>query len=968
MTDMQKTGTLEQRAPRGRKVWRRYASVFLLYLLLAVVMTYPLAFRLADTVINYGDPLLNTWIMAWDIHALETQPFHLFNANNFHPYENTLAYSENLLTTALLAAPWIWLTGNPVLAHNAMMLLSFALGGFCAYLLIERLTGHSFGGFVGGVVFAFAHYRFGQISHIQLLTSWWIPLALYYLERFLDERRSWDLAFFTACFIGQVWATIYLGIFLGGAVALYLLYDLLTEKKLLKDQSLSTRLGVAGLVIAVALGLLYVPYSRASEVVGTRELGGQNGAALRDYLSAHPGSLPGKLEALKPVQESPEHTLFPGFVGLGLAFWGILKGSKNRKRMSFYLTLGVISLILSFGPHLHLTRDQAPLLEGLPYAAIYRYIPFMRAIRVPARLALLVMLSLAVLAGFGAAAVARASRQHRWIWYGLIAAGLLLDYGAAPLALVPIEIGSEVPSVYRWLGEQRPDSVIFEFPTAESPDITGDEVSIPRLSRHQYFSTYHWQRLTMGYSGFYPPLFWESLKHSLHFPSHESLTYLRGLEVDYVLIHKDELSNEEYLRTRLGLQRRSSLLSEAGRHGETEVYHLPPGPSVEPDLELSLPPTSASEQPYYAYILLHLPDDQGWISRDRPTYQLSFEWQPKEGEAISGDVRGQLPRVLGSGTTVLPLSISSPTSWPASLRVHFTALSKTVNASQAVEAQHENSSIGMEAIADNLDFVGRTVGNALVLTHAHFPRGRTLTAGDPLSLVLYWRQRNSTEQRLTTYTHILNQAGLKVAQLDTPLSSVPVFERQIVSVQWDLPPGTYDVVVGIYDTETHQAVGNPVELGSIQIEQPALLKDVVQGPASFKLGENVELLGYDLQSTAAGSGREVTLTLYWLCRGHLEQDYTVFTHLLSEDGQILDQQDSEPRDGRHPTSSWRPEEIVVDRYRLEVPANAQAGPYSLAIGMYLPASGERLPILSADGNHVSEDRILLKSVQVIEGN
>lgn len=132
-------------------------------------------------------------------------------------------------------------------------------------------------------------------------------------------------------------------------------------------------------------------------MVGTRELEGQNGAALRDYLAAHPDSLPGRLRALHPVQESREHTLFPGFVCLALTLWGLLKGRRNWWRM---------------GPHLYLTRDQPALLEGLPYALLYRHVPLIEAIRVLARLAVLVMLSLTVLTGFGAAALAGGAR-HR---------------------------------------------------------------------------------------------------------------------------------------------------------------------------------------------------------------------------------------------------------------------------------------------------------------------------------------------------------------------------------------------------------------------------------------------------------------------------------------------------------------------------------------------------------------------------
>lgn len=961
---MRQTHDLDRKPFLWRRLWRHRVAVFGFYLLLSVVMTYPLAFRLSDTVFNYGDPLLNTWIMAWDIHALETQPLHLFDANSFYPYQNTLAYSENLLTTALLAAPWIWLTENPVLAHNVLTLLSFALGGLCAYVLIESLTGSSFGGIVGGFVFAFAHYRLGQISHIQLLTSWWIPLALYYLERFFGGRRYQDLACFSVCFIAQAWATIYLGIFLSGAVVLYVLYRLLTSQNLLKDRSLWTRLGSATVLIGLAIGLLYLPYSQASEVVGTRQLEGQNGAALRDYISAHPGSLSGRLQALKPVQESPEHTLFPGFACLTLAVLGLLKGQRNWRGMSFYLALGLISLVFSLGPHLHLTRDQPPLLEGLPYAMVYRYVPFISAIRVPARISLLVMLSLAVLAGFGAAALGSSSRHWRWICYGLVAAGLILDYIAVPLPLVPIEVGSQVPPVYRWLEGQRSDSVIFEFPTAESPHITADEVSIPRLSRRQYFSVYHWQRLTMGYSGFYPPLFWESLEYGLHFPSHESIAYLRGLGVRYLLIHQDELSSDELIHTRLGLQRRSDGLSELGHHGETAVYGLPSDPSVEPGVRLYLPHTAQSDRSYYAYVLLDLPQDQAWVSQQTSSYQLRFEWHTQADEVTPGEVHGQLPMVLGSGTTVLPLPLSSPSNWPATLDVSFRGVSKTVETAQIVELQQPGATT-TRPLTDDFLCLDATFGDDVVLTHGHFARGRDRTAGDPLDLVLYWRRLSSTERELTAYIHILNQQGLKVAQADTPLSFMPVFERHLVPLPWDLPPGEYDVVIGVYDARAGQSVGETLELGSIHVMQPVALERLVRGPSSFKLGETVELLGYDLDPVVAQPGQEVSLKLYWRCRGRMQRDYKVFTHLLSQEGEILEQQDVEPRGGRHSTSSWRPGEIVVDRYRLTVPTNTQSGLYPLATGMYHPTTGDRLSVRDEDGSEMPEARILLRGLQVV---
>ena len=85
------------------------------------------------------DTDLFLWTLSWDVHALARQPSSVFDANIFHPERRTLAYSENLLGSAPLAAPVIWITGNPVLAMNLVVLLATVLCGAGAYLLAHRL-------------------------------------------------------------------------------------------------------------------------------------------------------------------------------------------------------------------------------------------------------------------------------------------------------------------------------------------------------------------------------------------------------------------------------------------------------------------------------------------------------------------------------------------------------------------------------------------------------------------------------------------------------------------------------------------------------------------------------------------------------------------------------------------------------------------------------------------------------------
>ncbi len=93
----------------------------------------------------------------------------------------------------------------------------------------------------------------------------------------------------------------------------------------------------------------------------------------------------------------------------------------------------------------------------------------------------------------------------------------------------------------------------------------------------------------------------------------------------------------------------------------------------------------------------------------------------------------------------------------------------------------------------------------------------------------------------------------------------------------------------------------------------------------------------------------------------MRQDYTVFTHLVDEKGNIVAQKDNRPVDGLYPTTKWEPEEIVRDQYDLVILTEAPPDQYQLEIGMYLAETGERLRVW--DGSSEA-DKVLLNVVEV----
>jgi len=136
-------------------------------------------------------------------------------------------------------------------------------------------------------------------------------------------------------------------------------------------------------------------------------------------------------------------------------------------------------------------------------------------------------------------------------------------------------------------------------------------------------------------------------------------------------------------------------------------------------------------------------------------------------------------------------------------------------------------------------------------------------------------------------------------------------------------------------------------------------------PLLSTLGDQVRFLGYDLDSKAVRSGQELSFTLYWQALRPMDISYSVFTHLLGPENEVLGQKDSIPQGGAYPTTLWQPGEIVADSYRFTVSPDAPPGSYPLEVGMYRLETNQRLPVVDADGRPVPDDRILLGEMAVL---
>lgn len=172
-----------------------------------------------------------------------------------------------------------------------------------------------------------------------------------------------------------------------------------------------------------------------------------------------------------------------------------------------------------------------------------------------------------------------------------------------------------------------------------------------------------------------------------------------------------------------------------------------------------------------------------------------------------------------------------------------------------------------------------------------------------------------------------------------------IHEKYRVPLPPNLAPGRYVLAI-----RPSLASGEPIgpvhELAELDINNITraytLPADVVV--ALDSQWEPLTLVGMSPGELAASPGDSPEVTLYWKKNAAHGEVYSVFVHLLNEDGRIVAQADHWP--GGLPTDILDAGQIVTDRFGLPLPAHLAPGTYRMRIGLYLTESGVRLPVLS----------------------
>jgi hypothetical protein len=451
-----------------------------------------------------GDPVFSAWRLARFAHQLAHDPRHLFDGNIFYPSPQSLTYSDATVLQGIVAAPFILLGIDPLVAANALFFVAFPLNALAFFIAGWRLTGDVRAGFLTGVLGSLSPFHTEHYSHLELQYIAFAPLAIIALLRLL-ARPSIRIGLLLGALVVLQWlACMYFGLMLlTFLVPFGIVVGVAWRVRI--TGSFAKALGSAAVLVFCGFGALGIPYLRSpARTQRTLSVAAEYSATASEY--GHPHGRLASYAWVSRTYNRPERELFPGIATFGLGALGAVPPVAGVTLAM--LISAALSLDWSLGTN------------GLTYDELYRWLVPYRGLRVPARFAAFVALALVLLGAYGAARILRAAARRKLgtpVFLVLALACIFdLRYRTALQAY-----WTSVPSIYAAVN---PDMILAEFPWDRPFD-------------YEYFSTTHWARLVNGYSGIFPDSFLQLQEEVRSFPAPRAVSAVRRAGATHLTVN-----------------------------------------------------------------------------------------------------------------------------------------------------------------------------------------------------------------------------------------------------------------------------------------------------------------------------------------------------------------------------------------------------------------------------------------------
>ncbi len=489
----------------NQNFWR-HLGVIALYLLIALITTYPLILHFGDHLIGSPTWALDEFFQAWNnwwfkfaVFDRGVSPF--YTDWLFYPQgTNMILYAYTLLHVILLQP--LYFAFGLVPAQNALVLFSFVVSAYGMYLFTAYLLRVSFriwqtqgyaaaprdpsprwiglAAFLAGIVWTFSSNRwvYAALGHYNILAIEFIPFYMLFLFKTL-LHPNWKFPILAGLFAAlAMYAELSNGVLLALITAVVLLF----EWRLLKQSaSIVLRLVLLAGCAALFFAPLLLPalgeiFSSGYKLPGW----GHSEKLLVDLfgfftpISLHPLNRHWEQE-LDLVRQgisrfSDINTFFVGYLTAALALCG---AAVYWRKVRMWAAIAILFSILALGPLLHINGVSEFDLDGitttvpLPFFILH-YIPLLKENRVPNRFSILVLFALAVLAAYAfywlTARLAKRQPARANLLAtglcGLLVVALLFEHIPTPISLSD----ARIPEIYSQIGKEQENFTVLSLP------------------------------------------------------------------------------------------------------------------------------------------------------------------------------------------------------------------------------------------------------------------------------------------------------------------------------------------------------------------------------------------------------------------------------------------------------------------------------------------------------------------------
>ncbi|MBN1814122.1 MAG: hypothetical protein JXA14_19950, partial [Anaerolineae bacterium] len=731
-----------------------------------------------------------------------------------------------------------WLLLEPLVggfvAYNLSVLVSLGLCGYGAFVLANELTGDWRAALIAGLLYQCWPFRLSQLDHPNLISTQWIPIFLLFLIRTIRLGKWWNGAL-TGVFFALVgytrWQLLVSASILGG------IYAACT----LPNQRAAWRCwGPALLISGIVATLILAPPALmliTQQDVGSSDLlrEGEEAEMQTDLLAyLTPGRSHSVLNPLtRPAYdryyaERSEPRRFAAYVGVCPLILAVVGAFKTRRLGLPWLVMALAMILLALGPVLRINGQTYPNVP-MPYRlADQLYVG--RLLRIPDRFNMFLALPIAVLSAHGIASLLT-SIQRRGKWIATAALGMLggiifFEYIAVPVPLI------------------RPKASEFLYQMSTEPEeyaVLNLPINLASSKEYMFQQTIHQHPILQGNVSRLPPGAFDyldshpwlnSLQESGKMPPQPTdvsrqLETLAQDNVRYIILHKKAV--------RLAHWRRYFAVDPSFEDERIVVYATSPLAGRDFTLAEELAPGIG---------LITTSVSSNCLPPGQPL-SVGVGWGTTAPPGENLDVR--LALVAKEGSTAIeqtfPLCEGWPTAeWPANAVARenyrldtfplpeddYNVLLALVGPTGAVRKRP--TTVGQVAIRkDGCDLplpLEAVQVNALFGDELRLLGYQILRGGDQLTLTLHWRADQLMEQDYKIFVHVVDPTNdLRVAQDDSkPLRwtyPTPLWNAGEVVVDAiplslaEAPPGSYQLLVGVYDANTKDRA--PVIDGSGQL-------------------------------------------------------------------------------------------------------------------------------------------------------